>query len=139
GAEHADTLTPAARHLRDRDVDHAEHRAAGGAPELVEPDVGGVTRHDQEIHEPAEPRGGVDELRGDPPRLQRAAIAASDDGKAAMIPDHHGRVAAIPVLGNQALRAAVDTNLEVHRRLRAHAAKDADPFHGLLLTGDGYR
>jgi hypothetical protein len=59
-----------------REVDHAQHRAARRGADRADTEVRAVAGDDDEIDHLAQPRGGVDELRVDLHRDDRAAVAA---------------------------------------------------------------
>src|SRR5205823_2219571 len=93
------------------------------------PDVGGVARDDEKVDALPQPRGRLDELWIDLHRDDRTIVGGDAHGQAAVIPDHHRRIAGVPALGYQLRRELVHTRLEVHRRLRAHAAQYPDGLH----------
>src|SRR5438067_3509809 len=128
-AEHADTPPAAAGHLIQRRIDHAEDRTARGFRDRGKPDVGGVARDDEKVDALPQPRGRLDELWIDLHRDDRTIVGGDAHGQAAVIPDHHRRIAGVPALGYQLLRELVHARLEVHRRLRAHAAQYPDGLH----------
>ena len=139
GAEHADAPTFSARHFVDRNLDHAEDRTTRGFANLSQPDVRGVAGDHEEVGERGKPRGHVDELRIDLPRLPRAPVITTKNGELPVIPDDHRGVPAVPFLRNEALGGAMDACLEIHRRLRAHASKNTHPSHASLLGSESRR
>ncbi len=129
-AEHADVPPAPPRDLVHRDVDHAQDRAPGGLPERGQPDVGRIAGHDEEVHALAQPGRRVHQLRVDLAGHERPVIGVDAQGHAAVVPDHHRRIAAVPALWDQLLADAVHARLEVDRRLRADPTEHPDAFHG---------
>src|SRR6185503_1200230 len=107
-------------------------RAARRRRDCRHPDVRGVARDGEKVDALAEPPGRLDELRIDLARRHRAAGAVHLERQPPVIPDHHRRVAGVPVLRDEPLGDAMHARLEVHRRLWADAAEYPDRLHAWI-------